>query len=114
MAGDYNFDGLIDAADYSVWRNSFGSTTALAADGDGSRQIDAGDYDFWKRHFGETAVRPTGAGGGVPEPPLGVVLAMGIPAMLSLRSRRRSLRRSDIGRGLLRQIAADVDQLDVG
>jgi hypothetical protein len=92
MAGDYNFDGLIDAADYSVWRDSFGSTTALAADGDGSRQIDAGDYDVWKHHFGETAVGPIGASGGVPEPPFGAVFATGIPVMLSLRSRRGLLR----------------------
>ena len=60
--GDYNGDGNVDAADYTVWRNSLGSTINLAADGDGSGTIDAGDYDLWKSRFGETAVVGTGPG----------------------------------------------------
>ena len=35
LAGDYNGDGVVDAADYTVWRDTFGQTGAdLAADGD--------------------------------------------------------------------------------
>jgi T5SS/PEP-CTERM-associated repeat protein len=70
LPGDYNANGTVDAADYTVWRNTFGDTGAgLAADGNGNGQIDDGDYDVWKSHFGETA----GSGGGgnqvaVPEP----------------------------------------------
>ena len=67
--GDYNFDGIVDAADYVVWRGSFGSATNLAADGNGNHMIDSGDYGVWKNNFG--AVSP-GSGGGlaaaVPEP----------------------------------------------
>ncbi len=59
LPGDYNDDGMVDAADYTVWRDSLGSSIDLAADGDGSGTIDEGDYLFWRGHFGE--VRPTTA-----------------------------------------------------
>ena len=54
--GDYNEDGIVDAADYSVWRNTFGQSVLFGtkADGNGSGMIDAGDYHVWKTHFGET------------------------------------------------------------
>ena len=52
LAGDYNHDDRVDAADYVVWRKTFGSTTALAADGSGNQQIDQADFDVWRRNFG--------------------------------------------------------------
>ena len=37
LAGDYNLDGIVDAADYVVWRKTLGqSGTDLAADGNNS------------------------------------------------------------------------------
>jgi hypothetical protein len=53
--GDYNGNGTVDAADYTVWRNTLGDMVANpgdGADGDLSGEIDAGDYDFWKDNFG--------------------------------------------------------------
>jgi hypothetical protein len=51
--GDYNEDHIVDAADYVVWRNNFGSVEALPND------ITAGvgkdDYLRWKDHFGQAA-----------------------------------------------------------
>ena len=35
LTGDYNHDGIVSAADYTVWRDTLGSTTDLRADGDG-------------------------------------------------------------------------------
>jgi hypothetical protein len=81
VPGDYNGNGIVDAADYTVWRDSLGSMTNLAADGNGNGVIDAGDYDVWKMHFGQTA-GGGGAGGaaGVPEPSTGLfaILACGL------------------------------------
>jgi hypothetical protein len=68
IAGDYNHNGVVDAADYTVWRDSFGQLGAnLAADGDNDGQIDAGDYDIWVMNFGNTA-SGAGSGAAVPEP----------------------------------------------
>jgi hypothetical protein len=57
LPGDYNGDGIVDAADYTVWRGTFGATAAsgLAADGSGNGMVDQADYDVWKMHFGQTA-----------------------------------------------------------
>ena len=52
LIADYNGDGNVGAADYTVWRDTLGSTTDLAADGDGSQVVDAGDYDTWRANFG--------------------------------------------------------------
>src|SRR5690606_17034512 len=47
LAGEYNDDGVVDARDYTVWRNTLDSTTDLRANGDdtGASQgkIDAAD-----------------------------------------------------------------------
>jgi hypothetical protein len=60
--GDYNHDHVVNAADYTVWRNSLGQVEAgLPADGNLNGMIDQGDYDVWKMNFG--TVTP-GAGGG--------------------------------------------------
>ena len=92
--GDYNGNGTVDAADYTVWRDTFGQSVATAgdgADGDLSGTIDAGDYAFWKSNFG--TVIPPGAGslasaGAVPEPTC-LILAL---SALAFVPRRRSER----------------------
>ena len=66
LPGDYNQNGIVDAADYSVWRDTLGSTTNLVADGTGNNAIDVGDYEVWKASFGSAAASGTEAA--VPEP----------------------------------------------
>jgi hypothetical protein len=63
VAGDYNQNGVVDAADYSVWRDTLGSTSDLRADGSGNGIIDVTDYAVWKTHFGQT-FPGSGAGSG--------------------------------------------------
>src|SRR5690606_36337099 len=54
--GDYNGDGVVNLADYTVWRNALGSTTDLAANGNdfgaSMNRIDEADYLVWKANFG--------------------------------------------------------------
>jgi hypothetical protein len=52
LLGDYNFDGIVDAADYVVWRDTLNSTTQLAADGDMNGTVDVGDFGVWRANFG--------------------------------------------------------------
>jgi hypothetical protein len=88
LPGDYNHDGMVDSADYSVWRDSLGSTTKLAADGNGNGIIDAGDYDLWLSQFGR-AVAGSGATATVPEPAswLALLLAAAVAAVACVRAR---------------------------
>jgi hypothetical protein len=55
LAGDYNHDGQVDAADYAIWRATNGSKTDLRADGNGDGVVDQADYDLWKANFNATA-----------------------------------------------------------
>ena len=62
-SGDYNGDGVVDAADYVAWRYSLGQTgVGLAADGNLNNQIDSGDYDYWRNRFGQAAGNGDSAG----------------------------------------------------
>ena len=91
LAGDYNLNGTVDAADYIVWRKTLGQTGfALAADGNTNNQIDADDFNVWRANFGQTAGSGSGASGNatIPEPGTQLMLLTGI---LMMRSRRRTM-----------------------
>ncbi len=90
--GDFNHDGHVDAADYVVWRKSFGMTGSnLGADANGDYQVDARDLNSWRAHMGETV---SAAGAGVvsgssgPEPRLLALLLTGVIAAAANRGAR--------------------------
>ncbi|QDT67884.1 Chondroitinase-B precursor [Planctomycetes bacterium MalM25] len=86
LLGDYNGDGLVDAADYTVWRDQNGqSGPGLAADGDGDGDVDADDRLIWLNAYGSSDA--TSASAAVPEPSTLVALPALILASLG-RSRR--------------------------
>jgi hypothetical protein len=60
--GDYNLDGLVNSADYIIWRGTLGSVTDLRADGNGNAEIDAGDFGVWKTNFGRSLPWPVATG----------------------------------------------------
>lgn len=72
--GDYNGNGIVDAADYVVWRDTLGQAgfPGRGADGNNNGIIDYGDYRFWRNQFG--AVVQNGNSASVPEPATFVVL----------------------------------------
>lgn len=55
ISGDYNGDGVVDAADYTVWRASLGQNVSesTAADGDGDGLITENDYRVWRSNYGQ-------------------------------------------------------------
>ena len=76
--GDFNGDGVVNAADYILWRDTVGSTSDLRADGNGDQVIDGGDFNVWRSSFGNTYSLAGGAlaGSPVPEPTVSCLLAM--------------------------------------
>jgi hypothetical protein len=69
LAGDFNGDDVVNAADYTVWRDTLGKESAPyeGADGNGDGVVTAADYAVWKASFGTSrgASRDAQA---VPEP----------------------------------------------
>lgn len=93
LAGDYNGDNVVDAADYIVWRHSEGQSGAAyaGADGNGDGIIDDADYDVWRANFGATALgRGALAGSTVPEP-ASTLLIITATIAVALRRERRGL-----------------------
>jgi hypothetical protein len=70
LPGDYNDDHVVDAIDYTVWRNAFGLNFTLPNEDASPNVVDADDYTIWKMHYGEALGSGAGSGGivAVPEP----------------------------------------------
>jgi hypothetical protein len=80
--GDYNGNDIVDAGDYTLWRDTLGQIGEdLAADGNGSGTITGLDYDVWKMQYGETDGAPL-ASGIVPEPAAWAMLVVGMFVIL--------------------------------
>jgi hypothetical protein len=54
LAGDYNFDTVVDTADYVLWRHTRGLTNDLRTDGNGDGVVDDADRLVWRANFGRT------------------------------------------------------------
>lgn len=90
LAGDFNRDGIVDAADYEAWRSKFGQRSGPAlftADGNGDRVVDVRDYVIWRDSIGSGGTGGSNLGVAVPEP-AAVVLAM-MASLIGVWSRRR-------------------------
>jgi regulation of enolase protein 1 (concanavalin A-like superfamily) len=79
IPGDFNSDGVVDAADYVFWRKNGGDSAA---------------YDAWRAHFGQTVGSGSAAGTAiaVPEPSTISISTLGLFAALRIR---RRIRRTD-------------------
>ncbi|MEM9187456.1 MAG: dockerin type I domain-containing protein [Planctomycetota bacterium] len=51
--GDFNGDGLVNAADYTVWRDNLNEVEGvlLAGNGNNDGAVDALDYQLWRQSF---------------------------------------------------------------
>lgn len=62
QVGDFSYNGVVDALDYSIWRDSFVSgvsvTPHTGADHDGDGLITPGDYSLWASEYGRVYVLP--------------------------------------------------------
>jgi autotransporter-associated beta strand protein len=79
LPGDYNDNGFVDAADYTVWRDHLGQSFALPnRSGANTGPIGSADFTFWKSQFGQHAGSGSGALTAVPEPATLWMLLAGI------------------------------------
>ena len=74
--GDYNQNGIVDAADYVIWRKNPGGV------------FDQADYEVWRQHFGET-FGSAAENLAVPEPVFGSALLVGLLLVLAGRDMTR-------------------------
>lgn len=95
VPGDYNGNGVVDAADYIVWRDHVGTTYQLQNEvlNTSTGGVDQDDYTAWRARFGNTS--GTGAendllGAAVPEPGAAVLALAGlvIVGVIARRERR--------------------------
>ena len=98
LAGDYNQNGLVEAADYALWRDTVGSASNLAADGNGDGTVDQEDYEVWKISFGNIRAMPSSAAAAVPEPADSMPLIVAVASFVvsGIRIRWSPLKRFEI------------------
>jgi hypothetical protein len=87
LAGDYNDDHKVDAADYTVWRNQLGGSS-LTNETVTLGIVDGADYTEWKSHFGTSG--GSGSSGLAPVPePSSILLILGAVAAAATFCRMR-------------------------
>ena len=84
VEGDYNDDGVVDAADYVTWRRGGPLANEVADPG----TVTPADYDAWRTRFGNTSGSGSSlaAKGIVPEPSAIVLLLLGLVTAFAYRS----------------------------
>jgi hypothetical protein len=94
LAGDFNHNGIVDTADYVVWRKGLGTTYTQA------------DYDVWRTHFGQAAGSGSGANlsAAVPEPATFPLIGTALSILVASVNRRRPPRITLIGGSATRSV----------
>ncbi|MGL4514419.1 MAG: glycosyl hydrolase [Lacipirellulaceae bacterium] len=87
VPGDFNGDQVVNAADFSVWRDNLGSPEGTLLSGSGTGGvIDQDDYDLWATNYGAVALGASLASA-VPEPGAAVLFLGSLAASCPIRRR---------------------------
>ncbi|WP_425396042.1 PEP-CTERM sorting domain-containing protein [Aeoliella sp.] len=92
LAGDYNGDGTVNIADYTIWRNNLGSTTANLPGDSTPGVVDAADYQVWRDNFGASSLGAvqSSSNTSIPEP-ASYVMLLGLTLTVLAAHRSRQL-----------------------
>jgi hypothetical protein len=85
--GDFNDDGIVDAADYTVWRNNLGAPAGTLLNDPNDSVIGAAQYATWRDNYGAGGGSVEGLAHAVPEPGAAVLWLLSALLLLSLRPR---------------------------
>jgi T5SS/PEP-CTERM-associated repeat protein len=94
LAGDYNADGVVNSADYVVWRNYEGQGVTLPNEDPTVTpgMVTSEDLDVWRTHFGQTAGHAarfsSSRTAAVPEPDAMLIAMVGMLVLAQISSRR--------------------------
>jgi hypothetical protein len=82
IPGDFNSDGVVNAADYTAWRKGLGTTYTPS------------DYSVWRAHFGQTTGSSSGGtvAASVPEPESIILLVISFLLAATLAATRQLAR----------------------
>lgn len=77
ISGDYNGDGIVDAADFVIWRNGNSPDSTIAG------------YNLWRENFGTGTTVAAASASEVPEPGSVMLLVFGTLIARSFTNKRR-------------------------
>ncbi len=88
LPGDFNGDGVVDAADYTVWRDSVGESVIRLPNAFGAGAIGIEQYQMWRQNYGNLLPGLGQSAAAVPEPCTGTLMSV----FLLMRLNRLRLR----------------------
>jgi hypothetical protein len=120
LFGDYNVDGIVDAADDVIWRNTRGSATDLRADGNADGIVNDADRLVWRANFGRVLASGGQAAESIrlesdaiaPKPPALPAGNVGAAVDSSVESAFAALRLRAVGSRLTRSNSFEDDAID--
>ena len=77
LPGDYNQNGIVDAADYTLFRQNDGTNNPLPNDNGLGTPVGQAHYDLWVANFGNTGTG-SGSAAAVPEPATALLMIMAL------------------------------------
>lgn len=82
---DFNNDGIVDAADYVIWRKYNGTSVppGTLGDADGNGQVDNADYQIWRGQFGTSPGAASAAATGIASGPAAARIDRPVAASLA-------------------------------
>jgi hypothetical protein len=97
--GDFNRNGIVDTADYLVWRHDVGKIVQACsgADANCNTFVENSEYQVWRSNYGRMSTSSATAVGtgtptaNVPEPASFFLSVLGIMAISEMRKRRDTL-----------------------
>jgi hypothetical protein len=90
LSGDFNGDGNVDTADYTIWADNYtgsGGTggTPSTGDANGDGAVDTADYTIWADNYTGSSA---GTSATIPEPTVATLLLIGALGAMRVRVRR--------------------------